>query len=234
MSDELSVSSRELEALHHIRIGLVLEGEVPSLRHVMAAMNLHSSRSAYLIYHHLMEKGILKHDADGRWKLVNDPTLSARGIKTVELPIFRTGSFVPAGLSNEYADGVLSVSASLPPCSGRCFLVWAHDDSMTGAGISKGDAALAVRGQTPVNRDLVAAIVNSGLLLRVYWHFGRTATLEPSPAFGPNHVVFARDFRPEGVVRQIVKRGPDAIQWVQRTDPDWSPEMSGREEGREL
>lgn len=170
-------------------------------------MGLSSSHSAHLIFRSLASKGIVRLNADGHWRLLKDPLRYATGIRTVELPVFRADRFLFNQFSNDAADGVLRVASDLGLPPGHCFLVWMNDDSMKGAGIQRGDLALAAKGKAAKDGDLVVVLVDGELLIRAYRESEHEAMLEPSPIVGWHRsIVVNRPFKPEGVVQRVVTR----------------------------
>jgi SOS-response transcriptional repressor LexA len=200
----LNLTEREIKAIQYMRVCLATDGQLPSVRGLEAALDYHSSNSAYEVFRTLASKGILRSN-NGRWQLLKDPLEHAAGVRTVALPVFMTGRFFPKGFSRGEAEGVLSAATDLVSCPDDCFLVWANDDSASGAGIRHRDMVLAVARQRPRNGDLVAVLVDGTLAIRAYRESGDEATLETVPLrHWRDAQVVTRQLKLEGVIRHKV------------------------------
>jgi len=119
--------------------------------------------------------------------LIKRQSRTARGIEIVGRDMVGDGrpvpllGRVPAGeptFSDEYVEDMLLLDANIARGEG-VFAVRVKGDSMIGAGINDGDIAVVKRNPTPLNGDIVVALIEDEVTLKRFVRKGGKAILRP-------------------------------------------------------
>lgn len=176
-------------------------GDVPCLSEIMSHMNMAKS-TAYRYILELERRGIVTYN--GKNTLDTD---LRRKMKCSFRPVPIVGKIVcgsPAD-QEEYIDGYLPVPEEW--AEGECFFLEAYGDSMTDAGIDKGDLILVRRTAVPKNGQIVVALTEEGnTLKRFFFEDGRVRLHAENRTYPPE----MRDIYPEkltvqGVAIKVIK-----------------------------
>lgn len=117
---------------------------------------------------------------------------------------------VPAGFpspADDYSEGRLSLDAHLVEHKESTFFMRVEGDSMTGLGIHDGDLLVVDRSLTPVNGNVVIAVIDGEFTVKqLFRRNGRTALKAANPAFREIVVREGQELVVWGVVRWAIHR----------------------------
>lgn len=203
--NESNFTSRQWEAIRHIRNSLIHGGGTPSVRKLMAAMGYKSPRSAHEVLEQLEQKGVIQRNSDGDYQLVGDPELGSSHAQTVNVPLVGTAACGSAILAEQNIEGYIPVSTSIAKSGGQYFLLRAKGDSMDKAGINDGDFVL-VRKQSvaePGNR-VVALIDNEATIKEFRLSEGAVLLTPRSTNSKHKPIILEENFQIQGVVVTVL------------------------------
>lgn len=196
---------KQLEAIRHIRNGLVHQGRTPSVRKLMTALGYKSPRSAQDILEQLQERGIIRKLQSGDYQLMADPKLGAARAQTVDVPL--VGSVACGGpiLAEENIEGYIPVSTAIAKPGAKHYLLHAHGDSMNNAGIRHGDVVL-VRQQSAANEgERVVALIDDEATIKEYRRSNGMVVLMPRSTNRKHKpIILTDDFQVQGVVVAVI------------------------------
>jgi repressor LexA len=205
MSEDV-LTVKALEALRHIRNGIMMYGKVPTVRELMRSMGYKSPRSAMLLLEELSVSGFLERKVDNGYRLVKDIE-SGENIRTVLVPLVGSVACGAPILAEENIEAMVPVSTSLAKAGSRYFLLRAKGNSMDEAGINDGDLILVRQQPTANNGDKVVALVDDEATVKEFWMKGDIVTLSPRSS-NPKHqqIILTADFLIQGVVVATVPK----------------------------
>ena len=196
-----TLSSKELEAVRCIRNAVLQRGVAPSVRELQRALGYRSPRSASDILDRLAERGMVRRRGDGRLQLLKDPVEHESHARTVEIPLVGAAPCGQPLLAEENVEMAMPVSTRLARPPHRYFLLRAHGDSMTEAGIQDGDLVLVRQQPTADNGEKVVVLVNDEATIKEFHRLRSVVVLKPR-SDNPQHrpIILADDFQIQGVV----------------------------------
>jgi repressor LexA len=194
------LTTKELQALRHIRNSIVHHARTPSVRELMEALGYKSPRSAQDVLSQLADKGVIKKLPSGAFQLLPDSTDQAR-VQTVDVPVIGTVAAGNPILAEENVEGFIPISTSLARAGGKYFLLRVRGDSMDKAGINDGDFVLVRQQSTAEPGQQVVALIDDEATVKSF-HPGRDAVVLKPHSTNAKHqpIVVDRDFRIQGVV----------------------------------
>lgn len=195
------LTTKELQAVRHIRNWIMHRGGAPSVRELMDALGYKSPRSAQVVLTQLERKGIIKKFPSGDYQLLRDSASGPVRAQTVDVPIVGTVAAGTPILADENLEGFIPISTSLARSGGKYFLLRIRGDSMDKAGINDGDFVLVRQQSTADPGEHVVALVDDEATVKAY-HPGRDVVVLKPQSNNATHqpIVVDRDFRIQGVV----------------------------------
>ena len=198
-------TQKQLEAIRHIRNGLVHQGRSPSVRKLMTALGYKSPRSAQDILEQLRERGVIRKLRSGDYQLMADPNLGTARAQTVDVPL--VGSVACGGpiLAEEHIEGFISVSTAIAKPGSKHYLLHARGDSMDKAGIKSGDMVLVRQRSTADEGDRVVALIDDEATIKEYHRSNGMVVLMPrSTNRRHKPIILTADFQVQGVVVAVI------------------------------
>lgn len=203
--EQKNFTEKQLEAIRHIRNGLVHHGRTPSVRKLMAALGYKSPRSAQDILEQLQERGVIRKLQSGDYQLRTDPNLGAARAQTVDVPL--VGSVACGGpiLAEENIEGFIPVSTAIAKSGSKHYLLHARGDSMDKAGIKSGDMVLVRQRSTADEGDRVVALIDDEATIKEYHRSNGMVVLMPrSTNRRHKPIILTADFQVQGVVVAVI------------------------------
>jgi len=204
MKERTQLSTRELQALRHIRNRL-FHGRSPSVRDLQQALGYRSPRSAALLIEKLLARGFLRRRPDGRLQLLRDALPAQDHAETVEVPLVGTAPCGSPVIAEENWEGTIPVSTRLASPAHRYFFVRANGESMSAAGIGDGDLVLVQQQPIAESGDRVVALIDGEVTIKELRRTNDALVLVPrSEDRSHRPIVVAGDFHIQGVVVAVV------------------------------
>jgi repressor LexA len=195
------LSTKEIEALRHIRNSIMHKGRAPSIRELMKCMGYRSPRSISLIIENLIEKGVVQRASDNRLRLIKNFEHDSTHAHTVEVPLIGTITCGMPIYAEEHFEAMIPVSIKLAKPPHKYFLLRARGDSMNEKGINDGDIVLVRQQPTANNGDIVVALIDDEATIKEYHYVGESVVLRPRSTNRDNQpIILTRDFQVQGVV----------------------------------
>jgi repressor LexA len=195
------LTSKEVEAVRHIRNWIAHRGRTPSIRELMGAMGYRSPRSAQDVLERLAEKGLIKKFEDGGYQLVRNPNLGRAHKQTVEVPVIGSVAAGTPILAEENIEGFVSISTSLAKRGGNYFLLRVRGDSMDEAGINDGDFVLVRQQAVAETGDRVVALIDDEATVKEFHPQDDVVVLKPRSSNPKNKpIILDHDFQIQGIV----------------------------------
>ena len=198
-------TQKQIEAIRHIRNGLVHQGRTPSVRKLMTALGYKSPRSAQDILEQLRGKGVIRKLQSGDYQLMADPNLGRARAQTVDVPL--VGSVACGGpiLAEENIEGFIPVSTAIAKPGSKHYLLHARGDSMDGAGIKNGDMVLVRQRSTADEGDRVVALIDDEATIKEYRRSNGIVVLMPRSTNQKHKpIILTDDFQVQGVVVAVI------------------------------
>lgn len=160
----------------YIRKEVTLRGLPPTIREIGERFDISSTNGVRYFLDRLEKEGLIKRQCR-----------TARGIEIVGRDVVGDGrpvpllGRVPAGepnFSEEYIEDMLLLDENIARGEG-VFAVRVKGDSMVGAGINDGDIAVVKRNPTPLNGEIVVALIEDEVTLKRFVLKGGKAILRP-------------------------------------------------------
>ena len=196
---------KQIEAIRHIRNGLVHQGRTPSVRKLMTALGYKSPKSAQDILAQLEKRGVIRKLQSGDYQLIADPRLGTARAQTVDVPL--VGSVACGGpiLAEENIEGFISVSTAIAKPGSKHYLLHARGDSMDKAGIKNGDMVLVRQRSTADEGDRVVALIDDKATIKEYRRSNGMVVLMPRSTNQKHKpIILTDDFQVQGVVVAII------------------------------
>ncbi|MFH1287991.1 MAG: transcriptional repressor LexA [bacterium] len=198
---EEQFSTKELEAIRHIRNWFMHHSKMPSVRQLMKALEYKSPRSAVLIMEGLIDKGILKKWPTGGLQFVKDIETNTVNARTVNVPIVGTVACGLPILAEENIEAYIPVSISIARPGHKYFLLLAKGDSMDEAGINDKDLVLVKQQPTAENGDKVVALIDDEATVKEFCRTKDAVILRPRSTNKKHQPIILTDnFQIQGVV----------------------------------
>jgi len=196
---------KQLEAIRHIRNGMVHQGRTPSIRKLMAALGYKSPKSAQDILEQLRGKGVIRKLPSGDYQLMADPNLGTARAQTVDVPL--VGSVACGGpiLAEENIEGFIPVSTAIVKPGSKHYLLHARGDSMDRAGIKNGNMVLVRQQPTANQGERVVALIDDAATIKEYRRSNGMVVLMPrSTNRRHKPIILTNDFQVQGVVVAVI------------------------------
>ena len=172
----IALTSKQHAILKYLSDCYEKNGFPPTLREICAHFDLKSPDTARFHLKSLHDKGYIKiHQSKPRGITILKPD----PVSGKKIPIIgRIAAGAPV-LAVENMAGSLELDR---PFFGypECFSVQVDGDSMTGAHIQDGDYVIIRPEEQPMNRDIVAALVENEVTLKYYHKFRNRIELQPA------------------------------------------------------
>ena len=203
--DRKEFTQKQLEAIRHIRNGLVHQGRTPSVRRLMTALGYKSPRSAQDILEQLQGKGVIRKLQSGDYQLMVDPNLGTARARTVDVPLVGSVACGRPILAEENIEGFIPVSTAIAKPGSKHYLLHARGDSMDRAGIKNGNVVL-VRQQSTANQgERVVALIDDEATIKEYRRSNGMVVLMPrSTNRRHKPIILTNDFQVQGVVVAVI------------------------------
>ncbi|OGW90684.1 MAG: repressor LexA [Omnitrophica bacterium RIFCSPHIGHO2_02_FULL_63_14] len=196
---------KQLEAIRHIRNGLVHQGRTPSVRKLMTALGYKSPRSAQDILAQLQGKGVIRKLRSGDYQLTVDPNLGTARAQTVDVPLI--GSVACGGpiLAEENIQGFIPVSTAIAKPGSKHYLLHARGDSMDKAGIKNGDMVLVRQQSTATQGERVVALIDDEATIKEYRRSNGMVVLMPRSTNQTHKpIILTNDFQVQGLIVAVI------------------------------
>lgn len=196
------LSTKELEAIRHIRNSIMHKGQAPSIRELMVSMGYQSPRSISLIIDSLMKKGFLKRKSDSKkLQIIKNLEDDETRAQTVDIPLVGVVACGTPILAEENIEAMFPVSTKLARPSYRYFLLRVRGDSMNEKGINDGDLVLVRQQVTADNGDIIVALIDDEATIKEFHFSGNTIILKPCSTNEQHKpIILTRDFQIQGIV----------------------------------
>lgn len=197
-------SDKEILTLREIRNSIMNFGHSPSLRDLMHVLGYNSPRSASLLVHKLISKGVLRRNSSGCLQIVRDFE-EKTNMNTVDIPLLGTVACGTPILAQENVQAVFPVSTKLARPQYKYFLLKAKGDSMNKKGINDGDFILVKQQPIAENGEIIVALVDNEVTIKEYCSSRNTVVLKPCSTNKKHKPIIAtRDFQVQGVVITVI------------------------------
>lgn len=203
--EQKKFTEKQLEAVRHIRNGLVHQGRTPSVRKLMAALGYKSPRSAQDILEQLQERGVIRKLQSGDYQLMANPTLGTSRAQTVDVPL--VGSVACGGpiLAKENIEGFIPVSTAIAKSGSKHYLLHARGDSMDKAGIKDGDMVLVRQQSTANEGKRIVALIDDEATIKEYRRSNGVVVLMPRSTNRKHKpIILTDDFQVQGIVVAVI------------------------------
>lgn len=195
------LKEKELAALRYIRNAIVHEGRSPSVRDLRTALRYKSPRSAHLVLHSLIEKGLVRRKPNGELQLRKDLVEQEDHARTVDVPLV---GCVPCGaplLAEENIEAYVHVSKSLAASGSNYFLLRAMGDSMNERGIDDGDLLLIRQQSYAEGGNIAVALVDDEATVKEFWKKKDAVVLKPRSSNRSHQpIILSSNFLIQGIV----------------------------------
>lgn len=201
-----NITEKQQAVLDFIEEYQTMYGKSPTIREMKDHFNVNSDNSILKHLKALEEKDLIEKDDTPRGiKLLRSVKEKLMGSTGVSLPI--VGS-IPAGgavASEEYVTGWMNVGEDLVKNAKDHFLLTVTGNSMIDAGIFEGDLVVVNSNKTPVNGDIVVALVdNDNTLKRFIKSNGKVYLKAENKDY--SDIYPANELIIQGVVMSLIRR----------------------------
>jgi repressor LexA len=194
-------TTKEFEAIRHIRNWVMHQGRTPSVRELMAALGYKSPRSAQDILEQLVEKNVIRKLPSGDYQFLRDPKLGRSHALTVDIPVIGSVAAGVPILAEEHIEGFVPISTALAKPGSNYFLLRVRGDSMDEAGINDRDFVLVRQQPTALPGEYVVALIDDEATVKEYRPQKDVVVLKPRSSNSNNKpIIIDRDFQIQGVV----------------------------------
>ncbi len=202
--DKEHLTQKELEALKQIRNYWVYNGKFPSIRKLMLAMGYTSPRSASLLIQKLNEKGLLKHNKNKKYQIVDNP-LNFMCAQTVDVPLVGTAACETPIFAEQNIEMMIPVSNKLLTPGNKYFILRAKGDSMNEVGINDKDLILVKQKINANNGDKIVALIDNEATIKEF-HYTKDFIILKPRSTNPIHkpIILTNDFQIQGIVISVL------------------------------
>lgn len=198
-------TSKQLEAIRHIRNSLTHQGRTPSVRKLMTAMGYKSPRSAQDILEQLHEKGVIRKRQSGDYQLRVDPNPGTARAQTVDVPLVGSITCGTPILAEENIEGFIPVSTAIAKPGSKHYLLHARGDSMDRSGIKDGDMVLVRQQSTGNEGERVVALIDDEATIKEYRRANGMVILMPRSTNRKHKpIILTDDFQVQGIVVTVL------------------------------
>ena len=201
MKNKNPFTTKQVEAIRHIRNWLMHRARTPSIRELMSDLGYKSPRSVQDILEQLKDKGVIKKLGSGDYQLVMNPDFGSTHAQTVSIPIVGAVACGSPVLAEENIEGYIPVSTSLAKAGAKYFLLHAKGDSMVEAGINDGDLVLIKQQSTADDGDNVVALIDGEATIKEFHRINDMIILKPKSSNKKHKpIILTNDFQVQGIV----------------------------------
>lgn len=199
------LTTKQIEAIKHIRNYTVHRGRTPSIRELMRLLGSKSIKSVQDILFTLRQKGIIKKFAEGDYKLILNPDLGSSHYQTIDVPIVGMVSAGNPIFAEENIEGYIPVSTTIAEPGSKYFLLRVSGDSMDEAEINEGDMVLVRQQSTANDGDKVVALIDDDATIKEFHRSGDVVILKPRSS-NKSHkpIILEGEFRIQGIVVTVI------------------------------
>jgi repressor LexA len=198
-------TTKEIEAIKHIRNYLSHKGRTPSIRKLMRLLKSKSIKSTQDILFVLNEKGIIQKFEDGTYKLILDPNFGPSRAQTLNIPVVGVIACGSPIFAEQNIEGYIPISTAIAKPGHRYFLLHAKGDSMNEAGINDGDLVLIKQQNTAQEGEYVVALIDDEATIKEFHKMNDVVVLRPKST-NPMHkaIILEEDFQVQGIVEKVI------------------------------
>jgi repressor LexA len=204
------------QVLNVLHDWIVTHGSSPTIQELATALNVKSTRTAVRYLRMLEEDGSLERRGARGVHLHRGPSHEE---DTVSVPLVGTVAAGALAVADQNIEAWIRIPKTMArPAGGKLFLLRVRGNSMNLATLGKehvenGDLVLVRQQATPENGKIVVASVDGEATLKRYVQGPGYGILKPeSTEKHHQQVVVTADFRIQGVVQAILKRGAELLQ----------------------
>ena len=207
--------SRE-QVLDAINGWLVEHGIPPTIEELRKVLDVGSKQTILRYLDRLQEAGDIER-FPGRARGLRALGTGSRGVATRAVPVVGTVRAGALMLAEENIEGWIQVPKDMTPAGGRYFLLHVRGNSMNRAHVGKetikeGDLVLIRQQPTANDGEIVVALIDDEATIKRLVRGPGYFVLKPEstdPRYRP--IFVNRDFRVQGVVTRVLKKGSAAI-----------------------
>jgi SOS regulatory protein LexA len=182
-------------AVQKIRKFYKVQKRLPSYQEICEIFNYSSKNASVYLVNKLIEAGILAKDEKGK-------LLPKKLFHVPHLGVIKAG--YPAPADSQLGDSI-DFYEYLLDLPGEIFSLTVHGDSMIDAGIQEGDLVIIERDRTPLNGDIVAAVVDGEWTVKYFFKKNGAVSLVPANEKYP--IIKPRDsLLIGGVVASVIRK----------------------------
>lgn len=200
-----SFTSKQLEAIRHIRNSLIHTGRTPSVRELMESMCYKSPKSAFDLLEQLQEKGIIHKQGNGDYQLITTPDFGPSRAQTVNIPIVGVVACGSPIFAEQNIEGYVPISTSIAKTGSKYYLLHAKGDSMDEAGINDGDLVLVRQQSVARDGDNVVALIDDEATIKEFHKSNSVIMLKPRSS-NPIHkpIILEENFQIQGIIVKVI------------------------------
>lgn len=200
-----SFTSKQLEAIRHIRNSLIHTGRTPSVRELMESMSYKSPKSAFDLLEQLQEKGIIHKQENGGYQLITTPDFGPSRAQTVNIPIVGVVACGTPIFAEQNIEGYVPVSTTIAKTGSKYYLLRARGDSMDEVGINDGDLVLVKQQSIAQEGDNVVALIDDEATIKEFHKIKNIVMLKPRSS-NPIHkpIILEENFQIQGIVIETI------------------------------
>ncbi len=180
---------------------------IPTVRELMKELDYRSPRSASLIFQSLLNKGFLKKDNNGKYKLdeLNSNQNKIDRTITVNIPLLGNIACGLPILAEENIETQIPIAKDFIKDGYQYFILRAVGDSMNLSGINDGDLLLIKQQVTAQNGDLVVALIDDEATVKEFIKRNDIIILKPNSDNEIHQpIILTSNFRIQGIVEKII------------------------------
>lgn len=201
----IELTGKESAALYHIKNYLSQNGDLPSIRDLMKAMEYKSPRSAAILINSLVNKKILHRNKDGSIRIINILPEKKDHAQTIDVPLVGSAACGIPLLAEQNIEAMIQVSLTLANLGNRYFLLRAQGDSMNRSGIKDGDLVLVKQQTHADNGDRVVALIDDEATIKEFWTDNDVIILKPRSSNKKHRpIIVSENFQIQGVVTAVI------------------------------
>ena len=202
--------SRE-RVLDAINRWLIEHGIPPSVEELRRSLGVGSKQTVLRYLEWLEETGDIER-SPGTARSIRALRTGTQGLQTIPVPIVGTAPAGPLMAAEQNVDGWVQLPKKMAPTGTRHFLLRVRGNSMNkarigGERIENGDLALVRQQPTADAGAIVVALIDGEATIKRLIRKPGYFVLKPESSEAHRPIVVDRDFRIQGVVVQVLKKG---------------------------
>lgn len=205
-NQRIRITYRQREIYDFIRTFIKEKGVAPTIQEIADNIGFKSKRAVTYHLKVLENLNIIKRDSSKRGIGIPQDISELKSEKTVLIPLVGRAPCGSPVWAEQNIEDYYPISQKIVEGKSGLFFVKAFGDSLNKAGVNEGDLILFQKQENAENGDIIAALINNEITIKIFQREGNFVFLQPN-SNNPKHkpIILDSDFKIQGKMLHVMR-----------------------------